>query len=200
MGGRVKATVWICAVFSTAGMLAGDRITVSVCTLGHLSSKAVARAETGTAALFRSMDVDVVWGKCEGAPVGEEAAQQHWFTLRMRAGSPFGIPESASLDTLGQAFLSESRAGYLAEVYYETTQSLASREQLEPEDLLASVMAHELGHLLLGPGHAPDGVMRAAWDGRDLESIRMGRLKFSRVEAVRIHQALQDSANAAATD
>jgi hypothetical protein len=29
--------------------------------------------------------------------------------------------------------------------------------------LLGFVMAHELGHVLLGAGHTPDGVMQAAW-------------------------------------
>jgi hypothetical protein len=58
--------------------------------------------------------------------------------------------------------------------------------------LLGYIIAHELGHLLLGPGHAPSGIMRATWDMNDLEAIRQGRLKFSREECARIRKILRD--------
>lgn len=189
----MQATVWVCAVLCTAPMLAGERMKVSVCTMGRLSEKVVVGAEAEVAALFHSMDVEVAWEKCEAGPIGEEAEQQHWFTIRLRDGGPVVMPGPASLNTLGEAFFSDDQAGYVADVYYLQSQALASRKQVEPVALLGCVIAHELGHLLLGPGHTPNGIMRAAWDNRDLEAIRFGSLKFNRAESARIRRVLQDS-------
>ena len=40
-------------------------------------------------------------------------------------------------------------------------------------------MVHELGHLLIGAGHRPTGIMRAAWSKGELEAIRQRHLKFN---------------------
>jgi hypothetical protein len=174
-------------------LLAAEHMTVSVCTLGHLSESALARAEAEASTLFHPVDVEISWAKCEDAPVGEEAAQQHWFTVRMCGDPLVGSPGPASLDTLGEAFISDDQSGYLVEVYYKAAQTLASREEVDSGTLLGCVMAHEIGHLLLGPGHAPDGVMRALWDARDMDGIRKGWLKFRPDEGVRIRKALRNS-------
>lgn len=184
----MHVTGLICLVLSTAPVFAGERMSVSVCVLGRLSEPTVVGAQAEAASLFHSMDVEIVWAKCEAGPVGEEAVEQHWFTIRLRGDRPPGTPGP---DTLGEAFFSEGQPGYVADVYYKESQALASGEQVETAALLGCVMAHELGHLLLGPGHAPDGLMRAAWGGKDLAAIRFGWLRFNRAECARIHEALQ---------
>jgi hypothetical protein len=166
--------------------------------MGRLSKNVMAGAEAEAAALFHSMDIEIVWARCEAAPIGEEAAQQHWFTIRLRDGGPV-VTGPASLDTLGEAFFSDDQGSYVADVYYQASQALASRQQVEPAALLGYVMAHELGHLLLGPGHAPNGIMRAAWDSKDLEAIRYGSLKFTGAESARIHKVLQDTVSRTAS-
>lgn len=188
----MRTSLWVCAILTAAPLLAGEQMTISVCTQGHLSDSALAHAEAAAAGLFHSVNVDIVWASCDGAPVGEEAAQQHWYTIRL-CGEPIdGGPGPLSLDTLGEAFISEDQPGYLVEVYYKAAEALAYRSQVEASTLVGCVMAHELGHLLLGPGHAPDGVMRALWDARDLDGIRHGWMKFRPDEGVRIRQALQN--------
>jgi hypothetical protein len=188
----MRAAVWMWAAVSTAPLWAGERMTVSVCILGRLGEATVARAEAETAAVFRFADVETVWAKCEDAPLGAEAAEQHWFTLRLRGDGPVATADSGMLDTLGEAFFAdENQPGYVADVYYKGAQALAYREQMEPGVLLGCVMAHEIGHLLLGPGHAPDGIMRAAWEARDLDAIRKGWLKFNGAESARIRQVLR---------
>jgi hypothetical protein len=48
-------------------------------------------------------------------------------------------------------------------------------------------VAHEIGHLLLGPyGHSDRGIMRAPWTEAELEIARRGGLRFSDREAKRI--------------
>jgi hypothetical protein len=172
-------------------LFAGERMTVSVCTRGHLDQRVELGAEVAAAALFHSMNIEIVWAKCEAALEGDDAVQRHWFTLRLRDGRPFIKPAPAALDTLGEAFLPVDNGGYIVEVYYQAAQALASAKEAELTTLLGYVIAHELGHLLLGPGHAAKGVMREAWDRRDLEAIRQECLRFSPVEAASMRRALQ---------
>lgn len=182
---------WISAILFSTPLLAGERITVSVCTQGRLTEKTVIASEAGAAARFHLVDIEIAWAKCEIGLEGDEAAQQHWFTVRLREGRPFITPVTSALDTLGEAFLSLDNAGYIADVYYEVVQTVAAAQEVELTTLLGYVIAHELGHLLLGPGHSTRGVMRAGWDFRDLEAIRQGGLKFSPAEGDRMRRILR---------
>jgi hypothetical protein len=187
----MRAAIWLCTVICLTPVFAAERMNVSVCTEGHPGARLVAEAESEAAAVFRSLDVEIAWTQCRSAPLGEEAARQHWFTIRLRNGKPFFTPAVLSLDTLGEAFFRDDQAAYLAEVYYEAVQQFASRRNVESSALLGCVMAHELGHLLLGPGHAPHGIMRAAWNNLELDEMRFGRLKFNSAESDEIRKVLE---------
>jgi len=53
--------------------------------------------------------------------------------------------------------------------------------------LLAYLMAHEVGHLLLPvQSHSPSGIMRAQWSRADLELAQQGRLRFTADQALSI--------------
>ena len=53
--------------------------------------------------------------------------------------------------------------------------------------LLAYLMAHEVGHLLLPvQSHSPSGIMRAQWSRADLELVQQGRLRFTADQALSI--------------
>jgi len=52
------------------------------------------------------------------------------------------------------------------------------------------VVAHELGHLLLGPGHSADSIMSAAWNGKTLEAVRKRWLTFNQSQRAAIHREL----------
>jgi hypothetical protein len=54
--------------------------------------------------------------------------------------------------------------------------------------LLGHLMAHEMGHLLLGAGsHSVSGLMRAHWQQHELELVRQRTLAFTsgQVESIR---------------
>lgn len=67
----------------------------------------------------------------------------------------------------------------------------AARHDADADALLGLVIAHELGHLLLGPGYVDDGVMRAAWKKDELEALRQRRLRFTKSQRERIQQELR---------
>jgi hypothetical protein len=51
-------------------------------------------------------------------------------------------------------------------------------------DILGTVIAHELGHLLLGSNsHSGVGIMRAHWQGEELRRLSRGGLWFTNEQA-----------------
>jgi hypothetical protein len=67
----------------------------------------------------------------------------------------------------------------LASVYYEYAGRLASSDR-EISIILGSAIAHEVGHLLLGPNsHSAGGIMQGEWGPKQLQLALMGRLLFA---------------------
>jgi hypothetical protein len=98
------------------------------------------------------------------------------------------------LDVLGTAYPDEQVAGYFAYVFYDRIQELAQRRRLG-HALLADVMAHEIGHLLLGStSHSASGIMCAHWNYEELRKVSEGAMSFipsqSRImrDRLRAHQ------------
>jgi hypothetical protein len=70
----------------------------------------------------------------------------------------------------------------LASVYYEYVVRLAKTDDAEFElpIILGCAIAHEIGHLLLGPNnHSADGIMRAKWERKQVEQAMWGTLLFT---------------------
>ena len=66
----------------------------------------------------------------------------------------------------GEVFGSANRDARRAYVFYSRVANHALVSSSNVTVLLAAVMAHELGHLLLPAGHSSRGLMRAQWSGR----------------------------------
>jgi hypothetical protein len=50
--------------------------------------------------------------------------------------------------------------------------------------LLGAMMAHEIGHLLMGVNsHSREGIMSIPWDARKLQQINLGDLGFTPEQA-----------------
>ena len=84
----------------------------------------------------------------------------------------------------------ETNRGWLATVFSDRIGQAAARVGVEPGTLLGRVMAHEVGHLLLGSDyHGEAGLMLAKWP--DALLTRKGEeWRFSMLEAVRMHRVL----------
>ncbi len=74
--------------------------------------------------------------------------------------------------------------GSLAYVFAERTQRHARKIQAAEAVLLGHMMAHELGHLLLGESsHAASGIMTARFKARHLQKAGQGGLAFFEPQA-----------------
>jgi hypothetical protein len=95
------------------------------------------------------------------------------------------------------AVATDGGIGRIAYVIYDRVQQQASTGQINDATLMGLVMAHEIGHLLLGPGsQGVAGLMKGHWDREDLRQFGMITPRFSPGEAEEIRAALAD-ANAA---
>src|SRR5689334_15085747 len=73
-----------------------------------------------------------------------------------------------------------------------TTGSASSGSRgVPPSVVLGTVLAHEIGHLLLGRNsHSATGIMRARWQSRDFYAVLKGASGFSAAESKRIREQI----------
>ena len=87
---------------------------------------------------------------------------------------PGRIPNRSQDTLFGVAFLPT-----LASVYYEYAVRLAKSDDAVPI-ILGCAIAHELGHLLLGPNsHSVGGIMHGVWGAKEFRLALMGGLLFT---------------------
>jgi hypothetical protein len=87
-------------------------------------------------------------------------------------------------DVLGDALLDERGVGYYAYAFYDRVQRIAEEHGLG-HALLGNVLAHEVGHLLLGSkSHSVSGIMAAHWNGEELRRVSEGTMFFFQINVL----------------
>jgi predicted aspartyl protease len=99
----------------------------------------------------------------------------------------------------GIAFLSAEGTGAYSDVFYDSVEKLHTDWGASIPGVLGHVMAHEIGHLLLGSNaHSRSGIMSPKWHGEQLRGVAMGTLLFTPEQASamrnRLFAAQHDSA------
>jgi hypothetical protein len=106
--------------------------------------------------------------------------------VRISRGSSRGNSE-----VFGVAFLSAEGTGCYSNVFYERARELHNSWSFPLAVVMGNVMAHELGHLLLGSNsHASAGIMRARWQGEDLRRAMRADLRFTDQQAESMRRKL----------
>jgi hypothetical protein len=134
-----------------------------------IPAKTMRQAEKTAGYILAKTGVTVKWGD-RGA-------------IRLRIGDEPLLGHS--LDAVGFAFTSLGDSNY-AEISYPAVEAAAASLQTDPAELLGAAVAHEVGHLLLGPAHSLAGVMTAHFRGREAELVGRGELLFDTAQAIRI--------------
>jgi hypothetical protein len=137
------------------------------------------------------MDVEIHWMDC-GVEVGTaDARMRPDFIVRVQTGGHITKAGPVSLDAMGCAFMDTTGYGFMVDTYYGAIRDLTTLFPFAGSDqLLGYTIAHELGHLLIGAGHRPSGIMRASWGKPELEALNHRRLKFNDWERAAITQKL----------
>lgn len=76
--------------------------------------------------------------------------------------------------------------GDTARIFLNQIQDFARTCRVDVSTLLAHVIAHEIGHLLLRMPHSPTGLMKADWDPALVREAAAGSLTFTDAQVQRI--------------
>lgn len=130
--------------------------------------------------VFAENGVELIWaGKSDTQPPELE------LTVKL-AAYPFA-PATPDALNLGSAPVPEVGCGRIAYVRWDRIQSFARAKGVASSLVLGGVLAHEIGHLLLGSSaHSADGIMRAQWRSSDFLSLLRGRSGFSAEQSERM--------------
>jgi len=165
---------------------AKPHVTINVYNDAGISEQVLAQAEQEATRIFHKAGVENVWVECRlwkpdpdrssrcQAPVGPTL-----LALRI-------VPRSSKLrdSVFGIAFLSAEGEGTYTDVFYVSVEKLHRDFHANLSRVLGDVMAHEIGHLLLGTNaHSAVGIMRPQWQGPELRSIGMGTFLFTPEQA-----------------
>lgn len=153
------------------------------------------KTEDQAAALYAEAGVRIVWagslqkrGPARAQP-GNSSAD---FYIRiLRVSMIMGRVSGA--EALGQAIIPSGTegpvSGGIANVFYDRVAAISWSRGPCGGTFLGDVVAHELGHLLLGPHHSREGIMKARWTSQDLELASLCKLRFTPEQLAVIQQA-----------
>jgi hypothetical protein len=173
-----------------SGALAKDRhanfsnLRVSVFNDANVAEGKLHRAETVASRVFARSGVRVEWLNCgrqnETKEEQAECAEANLPHLHVRI-----LFKSLNLkqSTFGISYLDGDGTGCHADVFYAGLADVEESERPDSATLLGIVMAHELGHLLLGiNSHSSTGIMRPDWNDADFIAASKGNLYFSEAQ------------------
>lgn len=159
-------------------------ITVLVSDTARISPSVLKRAELETARIFRAAEIEIAWVNCseEGANMDDlcrHAPGANEFVLHI-------VPTGKTSTDLvfGLAFLGQDGSGRYCNVFFDRIEEASRGLGTNVSQLLGTVAAHELGHLVLGShAHSRWGIMEPAWEEESLRQIGMGTFLFSREQS-----------------
>lgn len=175
---------------SSLGLAQNPQVTVFVYNDARIPEDILYRAERQAAKTFQQAGVAALWLNCSafGKPSCDGLDRPDHLVLRITPNVISSISDSA----FGIAFVGDDETGRNADVFWKRVQQIQQTAKVDVSLILGSVMAHEMGHLLLGSrSHAVSGLMRARWQPDELRLIRMGALQFLPEQGQRMRTKLE---------
>lgn len=172
----------------TSSEASAVHLTVSVFNDAGASPSVISQARNRATLVLRRAGISLVWLDCgtPGNPPQDSTCSDLSFPqhLSVRLVSTAGRP---SEDTFGQAFQNAAGEGNYALVYFNVFAASSVTQSVRAGDLLGFVIAHELGHLLLGrDSHSATGLMAPVWQVSEVRRASQGILFFTNDQQDRI--------------
>lgn len=137
-----------------------------------LAGTGLVRAQELATKIYREAGVTLQW------TVDETTNADRTLTLVLTTSA--AAPSGLASDAMGVApSPGDGTRGTMAYIFIDKVTAFAASHRLAAKDVLACVLAHEIGHLLLPPNaHRPDSVMRAGWHPASFPPRAAGILGF----------------------
>jgi hypothetical protein len=195
----MKTTLWglsvlACSVFppiSTAHEHAQSpalSLTVSVFNDAGVEPSVWAQAQGRATEIMRRSGISLTWldsgFPASGMPDSNCSAISYPTHLSVRVVRKVSPVKG---DIFGQSFQDAAGEGNYVLVYYASIQAFRAATTVPAGELLGCVVAHELGHLLLGTAsHSSTGLMSAVWQDPELRQAMRANLFFTGDEGERM--------------
>lgn len=176
-----------------------NAITLRVYDYARANRPTILAAEGEATKIFAHAGVVARWVDCptshdewDNYPHCRSAWQVNDYVLRVMPKAMAGLLEK-SPDTLGSTLDCDVGSTCMASVFYDRVMSLAGNAHAPAPVLLGRVMAHEIGHLLLGENsHSSTGIMRANWSDREFRPDAGLELLFTAEQSRRMKSHLAE--------
>jgi len=160
-------------------------ITVQVYNYSQASPAILSKAEREAGRILSKAGLQLVWLKC---PVGPSAAGSQGLCQKTPEATDLRLRILAApvKNKVPDTVFGFAVNPVLASVYYDYAVRRAKSDDAEFEApiLLGCVIAHELGHLLLGTNrHSSTGIMQGRWGSNQFRQLMTGFLIFTTAEA-----------------
>jgi hypothetical protein len=158
-------------------------VTLRINNVAHVPTGHLERAQQEVIRLYQNIGVEVAW-------TGPDAARATPGPDIRVVLVPYGAGDMLHREKLvmGAAVLTKLGTS-VAYIFYRQVEAQARQYDYSLPMILASAIAHEVGHLLLPDGrHSPEGLMRACWTRDDFHRANQGQLRFSSDEAAQIRR------------
>jgi hypothetical protein len=173
-----------------------QELIVRIYNTAAIPRREVRAAERIAEKIFQSARIQFRWRECRtasgpSAEADDLCAEQLQPTEVMARLVVIGGADP-STSVFGYALIDgEAQGGKLATIFADRVTAAALRLHVNRPTLMGRMLAHELGHLLLGSNsHAPRGLMRAWWTDTDLHRVRPRDWEFSERETRTMNAAL----------
>jgi hypothetical protein len=169
-----------------------ERLCIRIYDIAGVNAKDRGRAVKRAGEIIRGTDVPVDWRDCSPEVFGADPAcatppGAGEFVVRLVSGAV------GDARVLGEAFVDTAKGtGVLATVFVDRVYAFAAAAKTDVLSVLGRVIAHEIGHLMLGSNdHTETGLMRATWSHETTSRDRGEDWQFSRSDLARIRQLRQ---------
>lgn len=167
-------------------------LTIQVYNYRHVPTRLLVLAEREAGEVLEKAGLQVTWQDCPAptSAISIESCGNDDRSDRVTLVVVAGPKQNLMLDTISGVALPPSLVG----VFYDYLPHLPKFND-SPENnavVMGCVMAHEIGHLLLGSrGHSISGIMQGAWGVEQLSRALMGQLVFLKEESEMMKVAAQ---------
>jgi len=170
---------------SSEEIAAQQQLTIKVYNYSPATSQTIRHAEGEAGRILLEAGIHVIWLSCRPTPAEETATRACRADSLMSPILRIGPQAIESLGRLTLGFTLPAPGGAInATVVYSRVQELVSNRVDSEQKIFGCGIAHEIGHVLLGPEHSLSGLMRAQWHTSDWRLADVEQLRFSPQEAI----------------